>query len=205
MPVREFILPTLLPPLNHVLGRLGYNPNKTEMDEVIRGQIIETIQWAGGYIHPAAHVLDVNIVKKQADITVLEGGLPLQSAKLSAILADAVSVSLLVCTIGNKLKEQAVKASDAGEMTRAVILDAVASEAVEAFADQITEILSRERQLQGLRPTMRYSPGYGDLKTDIHHALLPLLEAEKIGVRHHPGNFILTPEKTVTAVIGWVK
>jgi hypothetical protein len=90
-------------------------------------------------------------------------------------------------------------------MTRAVILDAVASEAVETFADHVNEILAREHSLSGLKPTMRFSPGYGDLRTDIHTKLLPLLESERIGIRSHPQNFILYPEKTISAVIGWVK
>lgn len=205
MPVREMVLPTILPSLQNVLGRMGYNPNKTELDGSIRDRIIEAVQWAGQFIHPAAHVLDLNILKKETGLVLLEEGLALHSEKLTHILSGAQSVSLMVCTIGNALKDKTAEDSNAGNMTRAVILDAIASEAVEAFADYITEILARERGLQGLRPTMRYSPGYGDLQTDIHRDLLPLLEADKIGISHHPDNFILFPEKTITAVVGWTR
>ena len=205
MPVREIVLPTILPSLRNVLGRMGYNPSKTELDGATRDRIIEAIQWSGQFIRPAAHVLDLNILKKETGLVLLEEGLSLRSDKISQILSGAQSVSLMVCTIGNALKDKAAGESGAGNMTRAIILDAVASEAVEAFADYVTEILSRERGLQGLRPTMRYSPGYGDLQTDIHRDLLPLLEADKIGISHHPENFILFPEKTITAVVGWTR
>lgn len=205
MAVREIVLTTLSPDLSSVLGRLGYNPNKTQIDETMRDQIVETIRWAAPFIRPKAHVMETSILKKSPDTTTLEGGLQFKSSKVAALLSNATSASLMVCTIGNDLKDETDKAIKAGEMTRAVILDAIASEAVEALADHVTEVLAREHRLRGLKPTMRFSPGYGDLKTDVHDRLLPLLEAEKIGVSCHPENFILKPEKSISALIGWIK
>jgi hypothetical protein len=51
---------------------------------------------------------------------------------------------------------------------------------------------------------MRYSPGYGDLGTEVHSFMLPLLDAGGIGVSYHPDSFILVPEKTISAFTGWI-
>jgi cobalamin-dependent methionine synthase I len=50
---------------------------------------------------------------------------------------------------------------------------------------------------------MRDSPGYGDLGTDIQPDILRLLDAGKIGIACQPESFILIPEKSITAIIGW--
>lgn len=203
--IRPFILPVILPPFENVLGRLGYNPKKTSLDEKTEQEIRDALKFSGSFIHPKAHAMELPVVKCDAGSVTLEEGLVFHSAKLAQVLAKARQATVLACTIGQELKEETDRLTAAGEMTRAVILDAIASEAVEAFADHINEILAREHSLRGLKPAMRFSPGYGDLRTDIHAQLLPLLRSEEIGIRFHPENFILYPEKSISAVIGWFR
>lgn len=205
MNIRRFELPVILPDVKTVLGRLGYNPNKSQLEEALLNNIRSEIFGAGAAIHPVGHALEEPLKSANNGIVSTVSGLNFKSMKLCDLLQGVNTITLMVCTIGNQLKELSESLSASGQMTRAVILDAIASEAVEAFADYITEVLTREKGLLRLKPTMRFSPGYGDLKTDVHREMLPLLESDKIGIRFHPDNFILFPEKSISAVIGWKK
>ena len=85
-------------------------------------------------------------------------------------------------------------------MLRALALDCCAAAAVEEVCDQI------EGELQGQFPgcffPFRYSPGYGDLPLSLQGPLLALLDApRKIGLCASAAH-ILTPRKSVTAILG---
>ena len=202
-PIRKFELPTIIPPLETVLGRMGYNPKKTVVDPEILSMIQAEMEAAKKLIHPIGHTLEDNVADVETDSVILSSGIRFYSAKFADIHKISVKMTLMVCTIGPELPEECARLVAAGEMTRGVVLDAIASESVEAFADYINDILIRENTLLRLRPTMRFSPGYGGMTTVVQPELLKILESEKIGVTCNPENFILKPEKTITAMIGW--
>lgn len=88
------------------------------------------------------------------------------------------------------------------DLTRSVVLDACATEAIEAFCDEAEADLRRQLAERGQGLTSRFSPGYGDLPLDVQPLLLSVLDApRRIGLtcteRH-----ILLPRKSVTAVLG---
>ncbi len=205
MNLKKYSLPTILPSLNTVLGRLGYNFKKSILDEKTELMIKKEIESASHFIKPSGHSLDCRILNQTDDAVTLDSGISLQSKKLSKILENAEKVTLLICTIGKLLPDETARLMKNEEITRAVILDAIGSEAVEAFADYMTGVLMQENTVFGLKPSMRYSPGYGDLNTETHKEILPLLEADKIGVGCHKESFILIPEKSISAIIGWLQ
>ena len=86
------------------------------------------------------------------------------------------------------------------DMAKAVICDAMASAAVEQVCDYAeTEIAER---LSGKHFTLRFSPGYGDFPLDVQKDFLLAANAQKvIGLCVNPSG-MLTPTKSVTAVIG---
>ena len=79
-------------------------------------------------------------------------------------------------------------------------LDCCASAAVEEVCDQI------EGELQGKFPgcsfPFRYSPGYGDLPLEVQGPLLDLLDAPRRAGLCATANHLLTPRKSVTAILG---
>ena len=85
-------------------------------------------------------------------------------------------------------------------MAKALTLDCCASAAVEEVCDQI------ERELQGHVPgcsfPFRYSPGYGDLPLSVQGPLLDLLDAPRRVGLCASASHILTPRKSVTAILG---
>ena len=81
------------------------------------------------------------------------------------------------------------------------MLDTAASVLVEQYADEAEGMLRAEMQRQGMFITGRFSPGYGDFPLDFQPELLGLLAARKsIGLAVTESN-ILTPRKSITAVL----
>ena len=89
-------------------------------------------------------------------------------------------------------------------MTSALILDSMASTAIEQVCDtaekEIREKISKDNFM-----TWRFSPGYGDLPITIQREFVRVTDAEKrIGLTVNEGG-ILLPRKSVTAIIGLSK
>lgn len=86
--------------------------------------------------------------------------------------------------------------------SRAVILQALGSERVEALCDAFCEEVKGELKRENSDITHRFSPGYGDLplalQSDIFLALNP---TKRLGVVLND-NLFMSPSKTVTAIIG---
>jgi hypothetical protein len=175
MPVRTFSLPSILPDLKDVLGRLGYNAKKTAADEQTIRLVEDLTREAGSLAAPAGNTLDLNIKEIKSNKILLENGPSLESEKLSTILAGCRKVTLIACTIGRKLPEKIATDLKDDRITESVIMDAAASEAVEAFVNYIQQVLEREYRILGFQPVMRYSPGYGDLKLSTQKLILPLV------------------------------
>ncbi|MBR6917040.1 MAG: methionine synthase [Clostridia bacterium] len=85
------------------------------------------------------------------------------------------------------------------DVTRAMVVDAEASAAIEKFCDaeEANVLKKTERFL-----TWRYSPGYGDFPLDVQPALLDAVDAgRKIGL-FASESLMLSPSKSVTALMG---
>ena len=108
---------------------------------------------------------------------------------------------LLAATLGPEVDRQ-IRDYELTDMTRAVILDTCASEAIEGVCDEaqgeIEEIMARE----GDSITSRFSPGYGDLPIELQSKILSYVDApSKIGLTSTKDS-LLIPRKSVTALIG---
>lgn len=199
---RLFHLQRSLPSVSAVLGRLGYNPKKTESGDW--GSRVEKAIGEFAPLLEARGIVDTSrIVSRTETEVTLDNGLVLKSTRLASVLAHCEELSLLAATLGRAVLEQIHHLLSSGELTQATLLDAIASESVEHFVDWMQAIIARERLRLGFSPTMRFSPGYGDWKLDIQPDILRVLKAEEIGLSVHPESYILLPEKSITAVIGW--
>ena len=90
----------------------------------------------------------------------------------------------------------------ADNLTRAVVLDATASEMVDAALDWMESLFGRELRRESRQLTKsRFSCGYGDLALENQRLFYDLLEMKQLGVELTE-TLILVPEKTVTAVAG---
>ncbi|MFV0497133.1 MAG: methionine synthase [Candidatus Fimivivens sp.] len=129
------------------------------------------------------------------------GGLTLPGAAISRHLKGCRHCMLLAVTLGFAVDRHI---SAAGQATpyQALLLDACATTAIEDLADHATE---RARELLLTEPhttTFRFSPGYGDLPLALQPKLLELLDARRLLGLTVGSSLLLSPIKSVTAVIG---
>jgi len=131
-------------------------------------------------------------------------GTVIKSRSLAGHLKDATKIALFVCTIGSQLSEKVNKYVNKGEIARATVLDAVGSEAAEALAEKVDDLIRRKASSEGYSAVIRFSPGYGDWTIFDQARILKLLKASKIGVKAMK-SCIMVPEKSVTACIGLIR
>jgi hypothetical protein len=100
--------------------------------------------------------------------------------------------------------EEISLATQGENLTRAVILDAVASEMTDSGLDWIMDYMNQVLMRKARRLTKaRFSAGYGDFSLENQKVIHELLRLDKIGV-FITDSCILMPEKSVTAVAGIV-
>ena len=120
----------------------------------------------------------------------------LESSALAKNLRGSREAFVVACTLGTEVDRVIGRLSKTSR-AEAFIFDAVASSVVEAALDALEAELT-----DGLRTAPRFSPGYGDFPLCIQGALLDFLGAPvHLGVALND-NGMMSPLKTVTAVIG---
>ena len=113
---------------------------------------------------------------------------------------NAEKVAFCICTIGKSLEKQVERLTNQGELTRAVILDAIGSVAAESVAEYLNQVIAGEAKKKKLYCSTRFSPGYGGWKLEAQRFIFDLLPAEKIGVRLNR-SFMMIPRKSVSFAI----
>ena len=127
------------------------------------------------------------------------GTIRLPGAMSARMLGSAERAAILVCTLGAGF-ETLLRATEARDMARAVVLDACGSAYVEAGCDAAeSEIAAR---FPGMYLTDRFSPGYGDLPLSVQPELLAQTDARRrLGITL-TGSMLMVPSKSVTAILG---
>jgi len=128
-------------------------------------------------------------------------GLALPGEDIHTLLRDCEQVVLLAVTLGEGV-DTLIRRAGITSPTEALLLDACASAACEAACDRLQTMLEGQLCKEGLYPTDRFSPGYGDLPLTVQTPLLTLLDAQRrCGILLSP-TLIMTPRKSVTALFG---
>ena len=126
------------------------------------------------------------------------GELRLHSAKLAKCLSGCERAVVFCATVGFEY-DRLINAATRLSPARALMISALGSERAEALCDSFCAELEEELSA---RLTPRFSPGYGDLSLDVQRDIFALLEPTKrIGVTLSD-QMIMTPTKSVTAIVG---
>ena len=177
---------------------LRYLGVKRDPDGAVLADLTALAEELQARIRPR-HVLRVLDVVREGDSLSLGGAVRLPGGLARRMLAECGQASLLVCTLGAGF-DAWMRALQARDMARAVMLDALGSAWVEAGCDAAEGELSS--RFPGLYLTDRFSPGYGDLPLSVQPAILTATDAaRRLGVTATE-SCLLIPQKTVTAVIG---
>lgn len=118
------------------------------------------------------------------------------------LLTGCDKAVVMCATLGNDI-DKLIRITQISDMAKAVVLDSMASVAVEQLCNKVDETLAQT--YPNLYMTYRFSPGYGDYPIEMQKTILNLLDAQrKIGLTTND-NFLLIPSKSVTAVAGFSK
>lgn len=137
--------------------------------------------------------------KKECNIQI--GTMEIKSKNLSKNLKGCQEVALFGITLGVGV-DILIRRYMVTDMTKAVVAQACAAVLLEEACDELQEEIRKEKAKEQLWIRPRFSPGYGDF--DIHHQkdILRMLDThKKIGLSM-TDSYMLTPTKSVTALIG---
>ena len=191
-------MPITITQLNtdEVLRYMGCPPEKA--DRALRDQVETCVRELLGVVRPRWSWRETSLTLEAGGVR-LEGGLLLPGEDLKAHLAGCGRAVLFCATLGAEA-DGLIRRAERLDMARALTLDCCASAAVEEVCDQA------EAEIQGHFPAcsfpFRYSPGYGDLTLEVQGPLLDLLDAPRQAGLCVTSSNLLTPRKSVTAILG---
>lgn len=176
------------------LGYVGNNP-----EENIQKILNECESNVLDIIEPKYLYKCFNILSSEGKIVLDNCKLELTGNDIINHLKGCTKVILMCATLSINM-DRFIRVTQITDMTKAVIIDSLASVAIEKVCDNIQDDIMEE--FCGYFQTYRFSPGYGDFPIEIQKDFLSVLDAQKkIGLTS-TDDCILTPKKSVTAVIG---
>ena len=189
-------------PLGNIYKRLGYKNGTTILSPSRQKETEKIINDALPFIELKGCLL-VETVKKEVG-TIHIGNFSITSRLLSSLLSDSNEIFLCAATAGEKIIKE-IKNCTKSDLTRAVILDAVASEMTDAGFEWIINYYNRQLIRMGERLTdKRISCGYADFSIENQKKIYDLLKLNKIGIDITQQSMLI-PEKSATAVLGIIK
>lgn len=132
-----------------------------------------------------------------APFTVDFGCFKVESVSLHKHLQGCHSAILMAATLGAGVDRLLTKYGKLAP-SRAVVLDALASSAIEYWCDLVEKDLTRQTD----KHCERFSPGYGDFALEYQKNLTECLDTGKHLGLSLSQSLLMTPTKSVTAIIG---
>ncbi len=188
-----------------VLRYMGYSgqPMTPELDARIDGVVERCL----GIACPMASwdVFDVAGREPLADgrpaVQLSGTSLQLIGKSMEKHMAGASSVAVMAVTVGMGV-ERELRRLSLTDPVEQVIFDAAGTTAVERAADACEASVVAWARERGLYTNFRFSPGYGDMPLETQPVLLATIDAQRrLGITLSK-SLLMTPTKSVTAVIG---
>ncbi len=132
-------------------------------------------------------------------ISVCKTNLILPGNSIKKHLMGCHSAVLMAVTISEQA-DRLIRIAKVSNMVKAVVLDSLASVAVEQACDKTEQIIKSE--YPDMYQTFRFGIGYGDLPIHLQKDFLNVLNAPKLIGLNVTDSCMLVPTKSVTAVIG---
>ena len=145
-------------------------------------------------------------IYKKLDFTVNEDGVAFKNTSM-VLPGESIKKHLYKCdsaicmavTISEGIDRQ-LRVLQLTDMAKALVFDSLASVAVEQTCDKVEELLREE--YPDYYQTFRFGIGYGDLPLSQQGEFLKILNAPKLIGLNIGKTDMMTPTKSVTAVIG---
>ncbi|MBE6961059.1 MAG: Vitamin B12 dependent methionine synthase activation subunit [Ruminococcaceae bacterium] len=170
-----------------------------ELTEELTALLEECLREAEGHLRYAVCWREVPV--SVTDTGVDLGFAAVESASLRKQLTGCGRAVLFGATVGLELDRLIARYSRL-QPVKALILQAIGAERVEALCDAFCADIRRQAQEKGEFTRSRFSPGYGDVPLALQQDIFRVLDcARMIGLTLN-GSLLMTPTKSVTAIIG---
>ncbi|MBE6972624.1 MAG: methionine synthase [Ruminococcaceae bacterium] len=184
------------PDRNEILRYMGTPPEQADVGllsvvDICSAQMLSAIRPRWTYRLSPVRFEDAGIR--------LDSGLLLPGRSLKTHLAGCDRVVVLCATLGAQA-DTLIRQAECSDMLRALTLDCCASALVEQLCDRAELYLNT--QFPGCHSPFRFSPGYGDLPLEVNTTLLDWLDAPRTIGLCATSSHLLTPRKSVTALLG---
>ena len=177
------------------LGYMGHTPQAYDAQLIAEG-----IRKTEDVAAPKAcyGLFDISIEEERITLPYGE----VHSGSLSKWISGCTKAYIFAATVGAGV-DRMIKTAAFRSMSEAAILQACGAAAVEEFCNILNRKLDRESEENGRNNVKRYSPGYGDLELEENQkgVFAVLNPGKHIGLSLMD-TFIMSPEKSVTAIIG---
>ena len=178
------------PDISEILRYLGAKEADTQTLSLIE----DCIKEASGKLSYRAIYREYAISQNGGELDL--GFSKVYSKDLSRNLAGCKKIILFACTLGAEADRLIYRYTRTAP-SRAVVLDALMSERVEALCDRL-----EQEATEGKKSRPRFSAGYGDLSIELQKDIFTALDCERrIGLTLG-GSLLMSPTKSVTAIIG---
>ncbi|UDQ97016.1 hypothetical protein AAEX28_08170 [Lentisphaerota bacterium WC36G] len=193
-------------PERRIFSRLGLNHHKSQVssDELVKFKLLinsafDCCETRG--VWTVVPITSCNLESGKINFSA-NGNFELQSKKLAKLLINSSSAAFFSATVGSKVISERDLLIKNNKSSAALIYDAVGSEVVDEAMNFIQKIIAQNISRTSQKLTkMRFSAGYGDLDLSSQGFFYDLLNLAKFEIKLSD-SFIMTPEKTVTALIG---
>ncbi len=177
---------------------LGYG--RKEADESVSflieecvGELLKAASPKSFYREYPLRLLEENRI----DFTVFQT----KSKNLTKNLKDCEMSILFAATLGTEVDVLLHRYTKL-QMSKAVVMQAAATAMIEEYCDEINTAIKKEYEEHDLYLRPRFSPGYGDFPLECQKDITAALETGKrVGI-HLTDSLLMTPSKSVTAVMG---
>ena len=183
-----------------LLMRLGYRRPSQVPERTAR--LIEEVMTQGrSLLRPRGVYTVVDAATPEPGVSLVGGTLRAASGSLHERLEGCRKAFLFAATIGEEVETWSRGLMDQEQMTRGLLADAFASSAAIALGLEMETMAGRVLAQEGLAPTRRYAPGYGDWDLSDQAPLLSVLDPGRIGITLTP-DFLMIPAKSISGIIG---
>lgn len=186
---------------NEVLRYLGYKGQKLDK---ITSILVEESMKEIKKLMQEKYIYKVFDISRGKDKLWLEGSdFKLVGNDIKKHLLKSDQCILLAVTLGHNVDTK-IRYYEKVSMTKALLLDACATVAIEDICDRICEDIEEKVIKDNKALTSRYSPGYGDLPIELQNEFLSVIEGQKLAGITATYSGILIPRKSITAIMGFI-
>ena len=180
--------------IKEILRYAGVKESTKEIDSLLADALSEI---KGKLSYKVCYAeMPIYLSEDQIDLTFAKTS----SRDLRKNLQSCDSIILFAASVGleiDRLVARYLSVSPA----KALMLQAIGAERIESLCDRFNDDIKKEKGV--IRP--RFSPGYGDLPIEIQKDIFRALDCPKrIGLTLNE-NLLMSPTKSVSAIIGIVK